>query len=166
MTWKKIPQPTAAEIRELRREYSGKARFLVDESAGDEVAKALQMLRYNTKYVGDLGLLGRSDEDVFAAAWKDNRVVVTHDSDFLDDRRFPPNRNPGVIVVQPGADGRNAYGLIACLMKAVQIGGKTARWFRGKKLDFSSVEEFSIKSVGGRQRYRWPAYGDVMIWEQ
>lgn len=166
MTWKNLKQPTAAEIRDLRRNYNGKARFLIDESAGVEVARVLEQLGCNTKYVGELGLLGRSDEDIFAAAWREERVVVTHDADFLNDRRFPQNRNPGVVIVHPGADGRNGYLLMACLMKAVQIGGKTAGWFRGNKLDFSSAEEFSVKSIEGRSRFRWPAYGDAMVWEE
>ena len=33
--------------------------------------------------------------------------MLTHDTDFLDDARFPPNRNPGVIVF-PGASGSPA----------------------------------------------------------
>jgi len=42
--------------------------------------------------------------DVFAFAWRDSRIVVTHDADFLDNKRFPPNRNPRISLVRPGVD--------------------------------------------------------------
>jgi predicted nuclease of predicted toxin-antitoxin system len=166
MAWKKLYEPTEDEVRELNRNYSGRVRFLVDESIGEAVANYLISMGYNTKYVGDLGLRGRSDEDVFAVAWKDDRVIVTHDPDFLDDQRFPPHRNPGIVVIRPGSDGRDDIGLGVCLSVAIQLTGKNTNWFRGMKFDFSSREEFSIKSPGRRQRYRWRANEGPMIWEE
>jgi len=135
MPWKDLDEPTDDEERELDLQYRGKARVLVDESAGIGVAKILQRLGYNTKFVADLGLVGRSDEDVFAAAWKDKRVLITHDGDFLDNHRFPPHRNPGVVLIRPGSEGHDNQGLVRCLAKATLLGGKNAAWFRGKKLD-------------------------------
>lgn len=49
----------------------------------------------NAKYVDELGLLGKGDELVFAIAWKQKRVILTHDLDFLDNSRFPPDRKTG-----------------------------------------------------------------------
>lgn len=152
-------------MREFSAEYRGKARFLVDESVGIGVAEFLRENGFNTKYVGDIGLLGRSDEDVFAAAWRDDRVVVTHDLDFLDDRRFPPHRNPGLILVRPGADGRDDRGLFGCLAKAALLGGENAAWFKGRKLDFSA-DEIVIADQSGRRRYLWRGNEDPMIWEE
>jgi predicted nuclease of predicted toxin-antitoxin system len=54
--------------------------------------------------VWDAGLNGRSDETVFAYAWKHRRILLTHDDDFWNDRRFPEHRNPGVVIL-PGANG-------------------------------------------------------------
>jgi predicted nuclease of predicted toxin-antitoxin system len=119
MPWKELDEPTDDEKRELDLQYRDKARFLVDESAGLGVAKFLQSRGYNTRFVEDLGLRGRSDEDVFATAWKEKRILVTHDTDFLDNKRFPPNRNPGIIVVRPGASGHDDYGLLRCLVRAL-----------------------------------------------
>ena len=64
MPWKKLELPSADKRRELDEEYRGKARFLVDESIGAAIAKYLSESGYNTKYVGDEGLEGHSDEDV------------------------------------------------------------------------------------------------------
>jgi predicted nuclease of predicted toxin-antitoxin system len=89
MAWKLVPTPSDKDLRELRREYRGKVRFLVDENAGPEVAEFLRSSGFNVKYVDEVGLCGHSDEDVFAFAWKEKRLIVTHDQDFLDNRRFP-----------------------------------------------------------------------------
>jgi len=53
-------------------------------------------------YVGEVGVEGKSDEDVFAFGWRDDRINLTHDQDFLNDWRFPFHRNPGVIVLPGG----------------------------------------------------------------
>lgn len=165
MPWKKLDLPTADERREMDQEYRGKARFLVDESMGAAIAKYLSEKGYNTKYAGDEGLEGRSDEDVFAFAWKSERIIVTHDADFLDDRRFPPHRNPGLVLVRPGSSGRDDYGLLVCLFKATLMAGDHAQWFEGKKLDFSSKDLLTITSPGTRQKYLWERNRDPMIWE-
>jgi hypothetical protein len=165
MPWKELDEPTDDEERELDLQYRGKARFLVDESTGIGVAKILQRFGYNAKSVADLGLVGRSDEDVFSAAWKEKRVLITHDADFLDNPRFPPHRNPGIVLIRPGSDGVGVDGLVRCIAKATLLGGKNAAWFRGKKLDFSSEEALTITSQGTRCRYLWRKHGMPMIWE-
>ena len=165
MSWKQLDEPTDDDRRELDLRYRGKVRFLVDENAGIEVARILQGSGFNAKFVADLGLRGRSDEDVFAAAWKDGRVIVTHDADFLDNRRFPPHRNPGVVIVRPGSDGCDDDGLVRCLAKATLLADQNATWFQGKKLDFSSDETLTMTSQDGRHRYLWRKHGMPLIWE-
>jgi len=120
MSWKELDEPTDDDKRELDAQR-GKARFLVDESMGPGVANIFEALGYNAKSVTDLKLEGRSDEDVFAAAWKEKRVLITHDADFLDNHRFPLYRNPGVVLVRPGSDGRDNDGLVLCLRKALLL---------------------------------------------
>jgi len=90
MPWIKLDLPSDDEMRRMDAEYRGRVRFLVDESMGKRIAEILQSEGFNVRYVAEVGLAGRSDEDVFAEAWKDNRVIVTHDPDFLDNKRFPP----------------------------------------------------------------------------
>ena len=86
----------------------------------------------------------------------------------LDDRRFPFNRNPGVILIRPGAAGNDDEGLIRCLVKALLIAGHNASWFRGKKLDFSSDETITIRSRSAGEtthdRFLWRRRGKVMRW--
>jgi hypothetical protein len=165
MPWVPLEQPAEDDLRRAMAQHRTRARFLVDESAGVGVARLLKDNGYNAKFVEDIGLRGHSDEDVFAAAWNERRVIITHDADFLDDRRFPPHRNPGVILIHPGADGHDDEGLIGCLVKALLIAGNHASWFQGTKLEFFS-EEIAISSEGEptRERFLWKRRGKVMKW--
>ena len=129
MGWEPLDY-TEQEVSTFERENRKKARFLVDESLGIGVAGLLGKAGWKVKYTHDLGLAGRSDEDVFAAAWKEDLILLTHDDDFLDDRRFPPHRNPGIVVIRPGAQGSDK-GLLATLGKALELVGST---FIGRKL--------------------------------
>ena len=101
MAWRRMDNPDSSEIGP---EFKKKSRFLIDESLGIDVAKYLRGKGYNAEFVGDVGLAGHSDEDVFAFAWRERRMLWTHDRDFLDDAKFPEHRNPGVVVL-PGGDG-------------------------------------------------------------
>jgi predicted nuclease of predicted toxin-antitoxin system len=89
---------------DFARRYKRRARFLIDECLGEEAARVICSLGWNAVYVSELALIGHADEDIFAEAWRQDRVLLTHDHDFLDDRRFPPHRNPGLVVL-PGAAG-------------------------------------------------------------
>ena len=102
MPWIKFPSPSDDERKELDEQFRGKGRFLVDESVGNAVAEMLRTEGYNAKYVGEVGLTGRSDEEVLAYAWADSRIIVIHDPDFLDDRRFPPHVIPVLFLSVPG----------------------------------------------------------------
>lgn len=163
--WKVLDEPRDEDLRELKMQWRGKARFLVDESAGIGVARLIRGRGYNTKYVDEVQLRGRSDEEVFAFAWKERRLVVTHDIDFLDNRRFPWHRNPGVILIRPGSDGRNNEGLLLCLERALLFANDVASWFQGKKLDFSA-DETTVYYQNGRDRYLWGTDGTVKIWKE
>lgn len=47
----------------------------------------------------ELDIVGHDDQAVFSAAWRLQRVIVTHDFDFMNDARFPFNRCPGVLIL-------------------------------------------------------------------
>jgi hypothetical protein len=83
-----------------------------------------------------VGLAGHPDENVFAYALKHDRILLTHDTDFLDDRKFPfdSNRNPGVIVL-PGGSGGDAF-LIRAL-SILQTICSARELFRGSKINIS-----------------------------
>ena len=131
MPWTKIDLPPQEEIDAFVSRFQKKTRFSVDESLGREAAKAIRDLGWNVKYVEDVDLKGRADEDVFAYAWRDNRILVTHDEDFLNDGRFPPHRNPGVVIV-PGGDG-NERALLEALAFVLSVVAPFRETYRGTK---------------------------------
>jgi predicted nuclease of predicted toxin-antitoxin system len=165
MPWKAIPDAP----RDWRSHVAGKrARFLVDESLGVEAARALRGRRWNAAYVGDLGLLGHSDEDVFAAAAREDRILLTHDRDFLNDRVFPPNRNPGLVVL-PGGDGQQRP-LVRALGDVLSVVGPFREVWRGSKIviDEGGALSVSHRTWEGRMtrtRYRFARNGQAEEWQ-
>lgn len=71
-----------------------KPRFYLDESVGRWVGDVLAY-SYNVETAEQARLLGHEDSDHFAYCWRHQRLLITHDLDFLDDQNLPDTRNPG-----------------------------------------------------------------------
>jgi len=165
MAWKTLADPPPDWQQTVREK---KARFLVDESLGVGVADLLRGAGWNAVFAGDLGLLGHADEDIFAAAKREDRILLTHDRDFLSDRAFPPHLNPGIVVL-PGGEGQEAT-LIRALGAVVSVVGRFRESWRGTKVVVCEDETWlvSSRSDDGRihqSKYRFPKHGQVEIWE-
>jgi predicted nuclease of predicted toxin-antitoxin system len=74
-----------------------KTSFLFDENVQSNVVRAIRTSGIRVDAVRELGLRGRSDEDVFAVAWSRNQMLVTYDGDFWDDKKFPLQSCAGVL---------------------------------------------------------------------
>src|SRR5262249_29417101 len=127
---------TDEEVAEAERRWKGKARFLVDESLGPEAAAYLRDQGWNCRFVGEVGLLGHSDEDLYAYGRRDDRIVLTHDADFMNDRRFPIDGHPGVVVL-PGGSGAMEP-LARAMFNMLKIVGPYKHAYRGSKMVFSA----------------------------
>jgi predicted nuclease of predicted toxin-antitoxin system len=166
--WKPFREITDEEIKDFTRHYSKKARFLIDESLGVEAARILSNYGWNAVFVADVGLTGHSDEDIYAFAWRDNRIILTHDRDFLDDGRFPPNRNPGLIVL-PGGSG-STPGLERELARVMLIVAPYRESSRYMKVEVSEESQWSIRAwdrEGGRhlsRRLKFGPHGEIWEW--
>jgi predicted nuclease of predicted toxin-antitoxin system len=138
MAWQRLENPDR-----VGDDLKKKTRLLVDESLGPAVAEFLRSKGYNAVYVGDVGLAGRDDDDIFAYAWREQRMIWTHDRDFLNDKRFPEHRNPGLVVL-PGGDGDDqAMGI--GLATAVQVFGMAPSIWQKTKSIVSASGEMSIR---------------------
>jgi len=84
MTWTPLDEGSPV----VRRAPGPAARFLVDENLGRDAVRVLKENGWNAKFVGEVNLAGKDDQAVFACAWKSKRVILTHDRDFLDNRKF------------------------------------------------------------------------------
>jgi len=58
-------------------------RFHLDESAHGRLATALRHRGIDVTISADVQLLSASDEQQLAFAFQENRVLITHDADFL-----------------------------------------------------------------------------------
>ena len=135
---------TFNQVSDFQRQFASKARFLIDESVGMEVARLIRDRGWNVCYVDDVGLLGRSDEEVLAFAWKEQRILLTYDFDFLDDSRFPFNRNPGLVVLPRATDSR--LGLADAINSVLALIGPCFKAYRGYKIRISEEGVWTIRS--------------------
>jgi len=46
----------------------------------------------------EVGLAGHDDTDHLPYAYREGRVLLTHDKEFLDNQKHPPYRSPGIAV--------------------------------------------------------------------
>jgi predicted nuclease of predicted toxin-antitoxin system len=169
MPWRMLTEPKTKEgARELNRMTSRRSRFLVDESLGTGVAEVLRYLRYNTKFGPDVGLKGKADPTVYAYAWREKRILLTHDKDYLNDREYPFNRNPGVIVL-PGEEGEQVP-LRMAIRSMLNIFGTHGRIFPNAKIVIDSNNVWYIKNYRKADGYVEHAKlmftkGNVFRWE-
>jgi len=143
MSWKQVVLPSDEEIKAFTRVFGARARFIVDENLGIGVAQLLREAGWNARFVDEVGLRGHSDEDVFAYAYREDLILLTHDTGFLDDRRFPPHRNPGVVVL-PGAAG-DERALVTALGQALSLAGHLREAYRQVKLSISPDGTITIR---------------------
>ena len=169
MAWKRILEDmTPREFTDFERRFKSKARFLVDESLGIEAGKVIKDMGWNALYVGEVGLVGRSDEDVFAFAWKKDRILLTHDLDFLDDHKFPFHRNPGLVVL-PGATG-GTPGLVNAIMNMLRLVGTYREAHRGDKIYITEEGIWTVKTfdkeagVHRKKRFKFGRHDQVWEW--
>jgi predicted nuclease of predicted toxin-antitoxin system len=163
MAWRRLPEADNGIVDAFR----GKARILVDESLGSGVASFLRDQGCNVVFAGDVGLAGKSDEDVAAYAWREKRMIWTHDSDFLDDGLLPEHRNPGVAVL-PGGDG-DQQSMAVGLRTALTVIGHGGQMWSKSKSTVNANGEMTIRSRGPAgqitaNRYRLTK-DEVEVWQ-
>lgn len=139
MPWKRLP-----DAGKLPNEFKRKSRFMVDEGLGPDVRDYLRARGYNALFVGDVGLLGHSDDDVFAYAWRERRVLLTQDHDFMNDEQFPEHRNPGVIVVAGGGGDDHALGM--AIATVIMVFGSSPGVWEKSKITISADGHITIRN--------------------
>ena len=165
MSWRAIRNPTEVMSDDLKK----KTRILVDESLGRAVADYLQEKAYDAVFANDVGLSGHSDEDIFAYAWREKRILWTHDRDFRDDARFPEHRDPGVVIL-PGGDGDNSAMEVGLGTALGVFGSGPALWRKTKSI-VSPTGEMTIRRRNRKtgkimvSRYRVTGRGYAEEWQ-
>lgn len=81
-------------------------KIKVDENIPFRLVVVLRGAGHDVHTVADEGLTSRPDTDVWSAARREGRFLITQDLDFSDIRQFQPGTHPGLLVVrlrEPGA---------------------------------------------------------------
>jgi len=75
-------------------------KIKLDENLPDELADLLAASHHDVHTVRGESLVGRDDQTVFAAAVREQRLLITQDLDFSDLRQFKPGTHPGIVLVR------------------------------------------------------------------
>jgi predicted nuclease of predicted toxin-antitoxin system len=75
-------------------------KLKLDENIAESAAPRLAALGFDVDTALAEGLGGKSDPEVWAAAQREGRFLVTHDLDFSDARKFAPGTHHGLLVVR------------------------------------------------------------------
>lgn len=75
-------------------------RIKPDENLPTEAALQLNNLGHDVHTVQQENLLGHPDYEIWGAAQREQRCLITQDLDFSDARRFVPGKHCGIILLR------------------------------------------------------------------
>jgi predicted nuclease of predicted toxin-antitoxin system len=75
-------------------------RFKIDQNLPVELARILQQAGHDALTVLQQYLGGAPDPKIVAVCRQEHRVLITADLDLSDIREYPPEQNPGFIVLR------------------------------------------------------------------
>jgi predicted nuclease of predicted toxin-antitoxin system len=90
-------------------------RFLIDNALSPVVAEGLRQADHDAIHVRDLGLAAADDETIFEHADRDQRVIISADTDFGTILALRNAARPSVILFR-GATPRNPIGQVKLLL--------------------------------------------------
>ncbi len=154
---KKVTIPKTEDFKKFSLKIKKRSKFLVDENLGYLVNQVLNELGWNSKFVAEVGLNGRADNEVFQYAYRKKRIILTHDEDFLNNRNFPYYNNPGVIIL-PGAKGSSSV-LERAIADMIITIAPFYDVYHKAKIIFYPDREIKIMSLSHKglniNRYKW-----------
>ena len=76
-------------------------QFKLDENMPNSAVPLLRQGGYDVHTVFDEALNGKVDEQIAETCRKEQRVLITLDTDFSDIRAYPPRDHAGIILLRP-----------------------------------------------------------------
>ena len=93
--------------------------FKVDENLPKDAAELMRRHSFDTATVQEETLAGAEDEVIARAIQREHRILITLDLDFSDIRTYPPEHNPGIIVLRPKTQDKVA--IMALIQRLVRV---------------------------------------------
>lgn len=90
-------------------------RLLIDNALSPRLAEGLRDAGHDVVHVRDIDLQSAADDEIFAAAARDDRIVVSEDTDFGTLLSLRDSAKPSVIVFRHMPD-RSASALLSILL--------------------------------------------------
>jgi predicted nuclease of predicted toxin-antitoxin system len=75
-------------------------KLFADECVYQKTVEALQSWGHDIITAREVGLSGRSDEQILAYSVNEGRILITTDLDFSNIRYYPPKEHWGIIVLK------------------------------------------------------------------
>ena len=83
-------------------------KIKLDENLPHRLATLLQNFGHEIHTLHEERLSGHSDKEVWEAAQKESRFLITQDLDFSDSRRFAPGSHHGILPLRLRSPNRRA----------------------------------------------------------
>src|SRR6266704_2533616 len=124
---------TTATLRKTRSEYlkSRITRFIADANIEPWALHVMRYKRLDILSADAAGIRNLDDHAIFGKAWRLKRILVTHDSDLLDDQLFPFNQCGGLLVLPTYGRVSLEFGDLVAEATAVVCRGREM-WFHTK----------------------------------
>lgn len=75
-------------------------KFKADENIPSEAVELLRRSGHDAASVYEQSLGGRSDGEIASVCKREDRILITLDTDFCDIRTYPPADYPGLLVLR------------------------------------------------------------------
>lgn len=75
-------------------------KFLTDENVAVSLVKSLRNMKFDVKDVKEEKLYGLKDKELLKLGAKEDRVIITHDKDFINLALAKDLQNRGIILLR------------------------------------------------------------------